>query len=57
MSDIRRLLSPERPLAPVQWAAIAGSLVVLSWSVPGLIATRTSRPATRPPRSSSSAST
>ena len=27
----------ERPLAPVQWAAIAGSLAVLFWSVPGLI--------------------
>ena len=27
----------ERPLAPVQWAAIVGSLAVLAWSVPGLI--------------------
>lgn len=27
----------ERPLAPVQWAAIAGSLAVLAWSIPGLI--------------------
>jgi hypothetical protein len=27
----------QRPLAPVQWAAIAGSLAVLVWSVPGLI--------------------
>jgi uncharacterized protein DUF4383 len=32
-----KLLEPERPLAPVQWAAILGSLVVLMWSVPGLI--------------------
>ena len=31
------LLEAERPLAPVQWAAIIGSLVVLLWSVPGLI--------------------
>ncbi len=27
----------ERPLAPVQWAAIAGSLTVLLWSIPGLL--------------------
>ena len=27
-----------RPLEPVQWAAIAGSIAVLVWSVPGLIA-------------------
>jgi uncharacterized protein DUF4383 len=27
----------ERPLAPVQWAAILGALVILVWSVPGLI--------------------
>jgi hypothetical protein len=27
----------ERPLAPVQWAAILGSLAVLVWSVPGII--------------------
>lgn len=26
----------ERPLSPVQWSAIAGSLVVLAWSIPGL---------------------
>jgi Domain of unknown function (DUF4383) len=32
-----RALEAERPLAPVQWAAIIGSLVVLMWSVPGLI--------------------
>ncbi len=38
MPDARRLLTPELPLAPVQWAAIAGSLVVLAWSIPGLIA-------------------
>jgi hypothetical protein len=31
------LLEAERPLAPVQWAAILGSLAVLVWSVPGLI--------------------
>jgi hypothetical protein len=31
------LLAPERPLQPVQWAAIVGSVVVLIWSVPGLI--------------------
>ena len=37
MSDAKRLLRPERPLAPVQWAAIAGSLVVMAWSIPGLI--------------------
>jgi hypothetical protein len=33
----RGLLEAERPLAPVQWAAILGSLAVLVWSVPGLI--------------------
>jgi hypothetical protein len=33
----RGLLRPEQPLAPVQWAAILGSLAVLVWSVPGLI--------------------
>ncbi len=38
MSDIRCLLTPERPLAPVQWAALAGSFVVVAWSIPGLIA-------------------
>src|SRR3712207_6045949 len=27
----------QTPLAPVQWAAIVGSIVVLVWSVPGLI--------------------
>jgi hypothetical protein len=27
----------QRPFAPVQWAAVIGSLVVLVWSVPGLI--------------------
>ena len=26
-----------RPLAPVQWSAILGSIAVLVWSVPGLI--------------------
>jgi hypothetical protein len=31
------LLEAESPLAPVQWSAILGSLVVLAWSVPGLI--------------------
>jgi hypothetical protein len=31
------LLTPERPLQPVQWAAILGSIAVLAWSVPGLI--------------------
>jgi hypothetical protein len=34
--DRHGLLTPERPLAPVQWAAIAGSLAVLTWSIPGL---------------------
>ena len=28
----------ERPLQPVQWAAIIGSLVVGLWSIAGLIA-------------------
>jgi hypothetical protein len=32
------MLTPERPLQPVQWAAILGSITVLVWSVPGLIA-------------------
>jgi len=27
----------QRPLSPVGWAAILGSLAVLAWSVPGLI--------------------
>jgi hypothetical protein len=27
----------QRPSTPVQWAAVVGSLVVLLWSVPGLI--------------------
>jgi hypothetical protein len=31
------LLTPERPLQPVQWAAILGSVAILVWSVPGLI--------------------
>ena len=31
------LLAAERPLAPVQWGAILGSIAVLVWSVPGLI--------------------
>jgi Domain of unknown function (DUF4383) len=31
------LLTPERPLQPVQWAAIFGSVAILVWSVPGLI--------------------
>lgn len=31
------LLEAQRPLAPVQWSAILGSLAVLVWSVPGLI--------------------
>ncbi len=33
----RSLFAAETPLAPVQWAAIVGSIVVLVWSVPGLI--------------------
>jgi Domain of unknown function (DUF4383) len=33
----RGLLRAERPLSVVQWSAIAGSLAVLVWSVPGLI--------------------
>jgi hypothetical protein len=32
------LLELERPLRPVQWAAIIGSIVVLLWSIAGLIA-------------------
>ena len=32
-----RLLKAERPLQPVQWAAIIGSLAVAVWSIPGLI--------------------
>jgi hypothetical protein len=32
------MLTPERPFQPVQWAAILGSIAVLVWSVPGLIA-------------------
>ena len=32
------MLTPERPLQPVQWAAILGSIAILVWSVPGLIA-------------------
>lgn len=27
----------QRPLSPVQWSAILGSIAVLTWSVPGLI--------------------
>jgi len=33
-----RLLELERPLQPVQWAAIIGSVVVGAWSLAGLIA-------------------
>jgi hypothetical protein len=33
----RSLLAAETPLAPVQWAAILGSIAVLVWSVPGII--------------------
>jgi hypothetical protein len=29
--------SKSRPFAPVQWAAVIGSLAVLVWSIPGLI--------------------
>jgi Domain of unknown function (DUF4383) len=32
-----RFLELHRPLRPVQWSAILGSLAVLVWSVPGLI--------------------
>ncbi len=32
-----RILETERPLQPVQWAAILGSIAVLVWSIPGLI--------------------
>ncbi|HEX6585429.1 MAG TPA: DUF4383 domain-containing protein [Solirubrobacterales bacterium] len=32
-----RVLELERPLKPVQWAAIIGSVAVLVWSVPGII--------------------
>jgi hypothetical protein len=31
------LFELQRPLSPVQWSAILGSLAVLVWSVPGLI--------------------
>ena len=31
------MLTPERPLQAVQWAAILGSIAILVWSVPGLI--------------------
>ena len=31
------VFSFERPLVPAQWAAIAGSVAVLVWSIPGLI--------------------
>ena len=31
------LFEKRRPFTPVQWAALAGSLVVLVWSIPGLI--------------------
>ncbi len=34
----RRLFEIERPMQPVQWAALAGSLVVGLWSLAGLIA-------------------
>jgi hypothetical protein len=32
------LFEAQRPLSPVQWSAILGSIAVLVWSVPGLIA-------------------
>lgn len=32
-----QLLEVQRPFSPVQWAAVLGSLVILLWSVPGLI--------------------
>jgi uncharacterized protein DUF4383 len=32
------LFEVQRPLSPVQWSAILGSITVLVWSVPGLIA-------------------
>ena len=32
-----QLLEVQRPVSPVQWAAVLGSLVILLWSVPGLI--------------------
>jgi hypothetical protein len=31
------LFQVQRPFWPVQWAAVLGSLAVLTWSVPGLI--------------------
>lgn len=37
-TETNSFLSFERPLAPVQWAAIAGSVIVGLWSVAGLIA-------------------
>jgi hypothetical protein len=33
----RGLFEAKTPLAPVQWAAIVGSVAVLVWSVPGII--------------------
>jgi hypothetical protein len=30
-------LAVQRPFAPVQWTAVLGAMVVLVWSVPGLI--------------------
>ena len=31
------LFAAQRPFSPVQWAAVAGAIAVLFWSVPGLI--------------------
>ena len=34
----RGLLELERPLRPVQWSTIIGSILVMAWSIAGLIA-------------------
>ena len=36
-NDNARLLEEQRPLSPVQWSAVLGSIALLVWSVPGLI--------------------
>jgi hypothetical protein len=33
----RTLFEVRRPFTPVQWAAVAGAVAVLFWSIPGLI--------------------
>ena len=34
---MEEMFEVRRPFSPVQWALVAGSLVVLLWSIPGLI--------------------